>query len=89
MANMTHMEFQRELAKRDIPQAQAMLMTMMYERIIDLSQQLDTCANLLNEFATAVKGFADLREQDQERLKKFMRRGEIEGVSVKSESYEQ
>lgn len=86
--SLSHIEFQRELQKYNVDKGQAIIFTMLYERVMDLSQQVEMCARLLNEVVDSVKGFAELHEKTQAQIKKFERRNEVEGVSVQSEKFE-
>jgi tryptophan 2,3-dioxygenase len=61
------------------------MLSMMYERQLDMSRQLDMCATLLMQFADTVKGFVDLHATTLERVDRLRKDiGGGSGVDVMS-----
>lgn len=91
MANdLTFNEFQRELRKRNIEPHTAYMLTMLYERMGELTKQLDEMAGMLLTYANQLEGFVQLRVADQQFLRGIKRRldgnggSSVEGVGVES-----
>jgi predicted HTH domain antitoxin len=81
-------QFQKELRDRGIEGQTAYMMTLMYERIIDLSQQVVMASRLIDELATSLGNFVELHENTQRQLKTLMRHGRPDGVEVHSVAYD-
>lgn len=86
MARHSFNEFQRELIKREIPKNQAYMFTLIYERLVDTSQQLDEMARLLTTFADGMTKVITIQQADQRSLSTLIKRvqGHTDGIEVKS-----
>lgn len=80
----TFNQFQKELRDRGIDLQEAYMMTMMYEQIVELSNQMTICAKLIEALTDSVSGFVQLNETQQREYKRFMRGGRPDGVEVHS-----
>lgn len=79
-------EFNRHLQNRVSDPGTRYCLGIVYERILDLSKQMDMCASLCTEMASVMNNFVALNEQFDERLKALNKhvRGQEEGVSLES-----
>ncbi len=82
--SLTFNQFQVELRQRGIKDQEAYMFTLIYERLIEVEDQLSTCASLLNSMAETMQNFASLSEHQQRQLRKFIRGGRPDGVEVHS-----
>lgn len=88
MPEFTFNEFQKKMSDLGFSKEHIFIFTVIYERMMQQTQQIDTMAGLLNEMASSLQGFVQLREMDQDRLKELHNKvagfGDTPGVSVKS-----
>lgn len=84
----THQEFQKELQRAGIEPRLARLFTMIYERLIHVSSEVDQSAKATLMLAETVAGFVELHEKTQGEIKKLRDHNKTEGVDVRSEPYE-
>lgn len=85
---MTYNEFQRELTRRGIKPQEAYMLSLMYERIVDLSQQIGMAAQLIEALTESVQGFVQLNESQQNTMRQFLRGGRPDGVEVESVAFD-
>ena len=82
--SMTFNQFQKELRTLGIPDKEAYVFTMIYERLIDVESQLLMCARVCDGLANTMASFVKLSETQQKELRLFMRAGRPDGVEVES-----
>jgi len=84
----TFNEFQRELKKRDIPDNQAYVFTLLYERLSEVLQQQEEMAKLLLTYGDALAKMALMSQHDQKTLSTLAKRAGMvnkqDGVDVAS-----
>ena len=81
---MDHNQFQRELVNRNIGKQEAYLFSLIYERLSDLSQQVDMCAKLIDQLTSSLAGFVSLNENIMRDIGQLKRRGMPDGIDVHS-----
>lgn len=81
---ISHMQFQRELAKKDIPTNTAYMLTLIFEQTIELAQQLTDQAKALVAMADNIQGFVNLHEETQRRVQRVERMGRPDGIEINS-----
>ena len=79
-------EFNRNLQNRVSDPGVRYCLGIVYERLLDLSKQVDMCAEICNQLADTMNGFVGLHEVLDGRLKELNRhvRGDVDGVSLRS-----
>jgi hypothetical protein len=77
-------ELQREIVKRKVDPNVGFLISLVYERLLETDKQLTEAVKLIDAMANSLAGFVELRERDQEALKRLMRDSHMDGVSVQS-----
>jgi hypothetical protein len=79
-------EWNRELQKRISDPGMRYMMGLIYERMLDLTKQVDANNELLLAFAETMKEFISLNEHLDNRVKGLTRMvtGRVDGVSVES-----
>lgn len=81
---MNHMEFQRELNNRKIDPQTAYMLSLVFERMLQLSKDMDGATSIIAELANSVQSFANLHVHTQGQIKELLRRGRPDGVEVQS-----
>jgi hypothetical protein len=79
-------EFNRELQNRVSEPGVRIILGFMYERILDISKQMDMCSEICQEMAKTMNNFVAMNEAFDEKLRILNKhiRGNSEGVSVES-----
>jgi hypothetical protein len=77
-------EFNRRLRKCHIDTETKVLLSHMFETQVELSKQLDLTAMLIDRLVGSVKGFVQLHEDTQSKVKQLIRGGRPDGVEVHS-----
>jgi len=80
--SMTFNQFQMELRKRGIEGHQAIMLSTIYEQVLEMAKQLDMMANIINGVVETVQNFADLHEATQGQVNDMRQRF---GENVRSE----
>ena len=79
-------EFNRELQNRVSDPGTRYCLGIVYERLLDLSKQVDMCAEICNQLANTVSGFVGLHEALDGQLQALNRhvKGDHAGVDLRS-----
>jgi hypothetical protein len=79
--------FQRVLRNRNIDGPIAVVLTEMYVQFLDVTKQMDMCANVIGELVKTVANFAELNEVMNSRVQHLQEqvKGSADGVAVSSE----
>lgn len=79
-------EFNRQLQNRVSDPGVRYCLGVVYERLLDVSKQVDMCAGICNEMANTMNSFVSLNEVFDERLKALNKHvtGSVDGVSLES-----
>lgn len=80
----TFNEFQMELQKRDIKPAEAYMFTLVYERLIQVAQEVEQSAKVVLEVVNSLQGVVELNEVMQRRLNQVSRGMFTDGINVES-----
>lgn len=80
-------DFNRQLQNRVSDPGLRYMLGMMYERQLDMSKQIDMCAEICNALANTIQGIVGLHEILDDRMKELNKHihGREDGVSVSSE----
>jgi hypothetical protein len=78
--------FNRELQNRVSDPGVRYCLGIVYERLLDISKQMDMCASVTTEMASLMQTFAQFNEAQDERLRELHKAisGHTDGVSVES-----
>lgn len=77
-------EFQRELQRRNIPDNVAYMLTLIYERLVQLAQEGNQQSKIVLSLATSLQAVVDITEADRKNIKALARGGIPDGVDVHS-----
>lgn len=88
MPNITLMELNRQLQESNLDKRTVYFFAELYEHQIALEQAFDQMSSIVVGMAEQIQQFVNLHEATQEKMKQMMQRGQMDGVSVKSEPYE-
>jgi hypothetical protein len=77
-------EFQRILNDRGIDERTAYVLTLIYEQISEMSQQMDDASKILLTMANTMQGLTGLHEATQARVRDIIGRSKVFGVDLKS-----
>jgi len=78
--------FNRELQNRVSDPGTRYMLGLIYERLLDISKQTDAAGGIMLAFAETIKGFVELSETQDARVKDLhkMVTGQVDGVSLQS-----
>jgi hypothetical protein len=79
-------EFNKQLQNRVSDPGVRYCLGIVYERLLDISKQMDMCASVTTEMAQVMNNFVALNEVFDSRLKELNKhvKGEVDGVSLES-----
>lgn len=90
--SLTFNQFQKELQKRGIEGHLAIVLTTMYEQVLEMGKQVDMCANTIASLADTVGNVVELHHVTQTRLGDLKQRmegsvhsEELDGISLRDE----
>ena len=77
-------DYNKELQNRVSDPGTRYMLGLVYERVLDMSKQMDMCATLCTEMAGVMNNFVAMNEAFDERLKALNKhvRGQVDGVDV-------
>jgi hypothetical protein len=81
---MTFNEFQRELQKRGIKPAEAYMFTLVYERLIQVSREVEENAKVVLSVVESLQNVVQLSEVMQRRLSNIAKGILTNGVDIQS-----
>lgn len=81
---MTFNEFQRELQKRGIKPAEAYMFTLVYERLIQVSREVEEGAKVVLSVVESLQNVVQLNDVMQRRLNQVARGMFTDGIDVES-----
>lgn len=81
---MTFNEFQRELQKRGIKPAEAYMFTLVYERLIQVSREVEEGAKVVLSVVESLQNVVQLNDVMQRRLNQVARGIFTDGIDVES-----
>lgn len=81
---MTFNEFQRELQKRGIKPQEAYMFTLVYERLLQVSKQVEDNAQVVLSVVESLQGVVQLTDVMQRRLNNVARGFMSDGIQIES-----
>lgn len=76
--------FQKELINRGIDKQTAFMLSSLYEKLMDMSETLDACAEAVKMMARNQEAFIKLTEADRAAINRLQKT--VSGVTVESEA---
>lgn len=85
---MTFNEFQRELQKRGIKPAEAYMFTLVYERLVQVSHEVEEGAKVILSVVESLQNVVQLNDVMQRRLNQVARGMFTDGVDIESVAHD-
>lgn len=80
----TFNQFQKELQNRGIDPQTAYMFTLVYERLIQVAQEVQQCSRITLEVVESLQGVVALNEELHKRLNQVAKGMFVDGINVES-----
>lgn len=80
----TFNQFQKELQKRGIKPQEAYMFTLVYERLLQISQEVEQSSKIVLEVVNSLQGLVQLNEVTQRQLARVSKGIFSDGIDVES-----